>query len=71
MGHDSPDAALIYQHATRQADQAIADAVSAQVDAEQTRATRRTRRARPESAPDTPDNQDGDEDGGVSPARQR
>jgi integrase len=35
MGHDSPDAASIYQHATRQADKAIADAVSAQVDAEQ------------------------------------
>jgi integrase len=38
MGHDSPDAALIYQHATRQADQAIADAVSAQVKAEQKKA---------------------------------
>lgn len=28
MGHDSPDAAMIYQHATRQADRAIAAAVS-------------------------------------------
>ena len=70
MGHDSPDAALIYQHATRQADRAIADAVSAQVDAEHTRATRRTRRARTESAPDTPNNHD-DEGGGAVPARQR
>jgi len=38
MGHDSPDAALIYQHATRQADQAIADALSAQLDAYNNRA---------------------------------
>lgn len=29
MGHDSPAAALIYQHATTQADRAIADAVNA------------------------------------------
>ena len=33
MGHDSPDAAMIYQHATRQADRAIAAAVSAEVEA--------------------------------------
>jgi integrase len=33
MGHDSSQAALIYQHATSEADQAIADAVSAQVEA--------------------------------------
>jgi hypothetical protein len=32
MGHDSPDAAMTYQHATRQADRAIAAAVSAEVE---------------------------------------
>ncbi|MFI7135843.1 tyrosine-type recombinase/integrase [Nonomuraea sp. NPDC050153] len=35
MGHDSDRAALIYQHATRDADQRIADALSARVQAEQ------------------------------------
>ncbi|MER5620923.1 tyrosine-type recombinase/integrase [Streptosporangium sp. NPDC002544] len=35
MGHDSDRAALIYQHATRDADQRIADALSARVEAEQ------------------------------------
>ncbi|MFF4771785.1 tyrosine-type recombinase/integrase [Microtetraspora fusca] len=34
MGHDSDRAALIYQHATRDADQRIADALSARVEAE-------------------------------------
>ncbi|XVQ86019.1 hypothetical protein ACQP2K_00845 [Microbispora siamensis] len=34
MGHDSNRAALIYQHATRDADQRIADALSARVEAE-------------------------------------
>ncbi|WP_424536894.1 hypothetical protein ACOZ38_44965 [Sphaerisporangium viridialbum] len=34
MGHDSDRAALIYQHATRGADQKIADAPSARVEAE-------------------------------------
>ena len=28
MGHDSPQAALIYQHATSEADRAIADALN-------------------------------------------
>ncbi|MEV5743016.1 tyrosine-type recombinase/integrase [Microbispora rosea] len=37
MGHDSDRAALIYQHATRDADQRIADALSARVEAERTR----------------------------------
>jgi hypothetical protein len=32
MGHDSPDATMIYQHATRQAERAIAAAVSAEVE---------------------------------------
>ncbi|WFE58888.1 tyrosine-type recombinase/integrase [Micromonospora sp. WMMD712] len=31
MGHDSPQAALIYQHATSEADQAIAQALDAQI----------------------------------------
>ncbi|MEV7968649.1 site-specific integrase [Sphaerisporangium sp. NPDC088356] len=34
MGHDSDRAALIYQHATRDADQKIADALSVRVEAE-------------------------------------
>ncbi|MEO3875707.1 tyrosine-type recombinase/integrase [Nonomuraea sp. B12E4] len=38
MGHDSDRAALIYQHATRDADQKIADALSARVKAEQKKA---------------------------------
>ncbi|MGV9302754.1 tyrosine-type recombinase/integrase [Nonomuraea sp. NPDC003727] len=38
MGHDSDRAALIYQHATRDADQRIADALSARVRAEQKKA---------------------------------
>jgi hypothetical protein len=38
MGHDSDPAALIYQHATRDADQKIADALSARVKAEQKKA---------------------------------
>ena len=33
MGHDSPRAALLYQHATAQADRAIADALNAAVEA--------------------------------------
>jgi integrase len=37
IGHDSSRAALMYQHATADADQAIADAVSAQVDARRRR----------------------------------
>lgn len=35
MGHDSDRAALIYQHATRDADQRTADTLSARVEAEQ------------------------------------
>ncbi|GAA1018668.1 putative prophage phiRv2 integrase [Acrocarpospora pleiomorpha] len=34
MGHDSDRAALIYQHATKEADQKIADALSARVEAD-------------------------------------
>jgi integrase len=33
MGHDSPRAALIYQHASREADQSIADAIDKAVEA--------------------------------------
>lgn len=32
MGHASPRAALIYQHATAERDRAIADALSAMID---------------------------------------
>ncbi|MGV9534707.1 tyrosine-type recombinase/integrase [Streptosporangium sandarakinum] len=51
MGHDSDRAALIYQHATRDADQRIADALSARVEAEQRKAKKQGR------------DQDGDDDG--------
>lgn len=37
MGNDSDRAALIYQHATRDADRKIADALSARVEAERCR----------------------------------
>ena len=36
MGHDSERAAIIYQHAARGADQAIAEAMDAHVEAQQT-----------------------------------
>lgn len=42
MGHDSVRAAIIYQHASGEADRAIADALSARVDAERQRAPDRT-----------------------------
>jgi hypothetical protein len=35
MGHDSERAAIIYQHAARGADEAIRDAIDAQVEADQ------------------------------------
>jgi hypothetical protein len=41
MGHDSPRAALIYQHTSGEADRAIADAVSAAVDEHHRRNIRR------------------------------
>ncbi|MEU4720712.1 tyrosine-type recombinase/integrase [Nonomuraea dietziae] len=45
MGHDSDRAALIYQHATRDADQKIADALSTRVKAERKKAKKkRTKR---------------------------
>ncbi|WP_327088461.1 tyrosine-type recombinase/integrase [Nonomuraea sp. NBC_01738] len=43
MGHDSDRAALIYQHATRDADQKIADALSARVKAERKKAKKKDR----------------------------
>jgi integrase len=53
MGHDSPDAALIYQYATRRADEAIAEAVSALVEAEHERTRRDARRPpQPHGQPD-------------------
>ncbi|MFG3710655.1 hypothetical protein [Micromonospora sp. NPDC047730] len=49
MGHDSPRAALIYQHANREADQGIAEAIdkavkAARAQAQQTRAEAGRRR---------------------------
>jgi integrase len=41
MGHDSPQAAMIYQHATAEADRAIAQAVSDAVKAERKKAKKR------------------------------
>ncbi|WP_431903040.1 tyrosine-type recombinase/integrase [Nonomuraea sp. bgisy101] len=41
MGHDSDRAALIYQHATRDADQKIADALSTRVKAERKKARKK------------------------------
>jgi hypothetical protein len=49
LGHDSSRAALIYQHATADADRAIADAVSEQVRAEQQKARKR---AKPRTEPE-------------------
>lgn len=40
MGHDNPRAALIYQHASAEADKAIADAVSALVNADREKVAR-------------------------------
>ena len=42
MGHDSPQAAMIYQHATSEADRAIAQAASAAVKAERKKAKKPT-----------------------------
>ncbi|MGW4966597.1 tyrosine-type recombinase/integrase [Nonomuraea sp. NPDC004186] len=44
MGHDSDRAALIYQHATRDADQRIADALSARAKAERKKAEKKRKR---------------------------
>jgi hypothetical protein len=50
MGHDNPRAALIYQHASAEADQAIAKGVNAAVERERKRSRRndRKRRGRPD-----------------------
>jgi integrase len=52
MGHDSPQAAMIYQHATAEADRAIADALSAQVNELRRRAQRPSRRPRRSTSKD-------------------
>ncbi|MEU4472729.1 hypothetical protein [Micromonospora sp. NPDC023888] len=44
MGHDSPRAALIYQHANREADQVIADAIDKAVRAARRKPSRRRTR---------------------------
>ncbi|MEU5780046.1 hypothetical protein [Micromonospora lupini] len=41
MGHDSPYAALIHQHANREADQVIADAIDKGVEATRHKPSRR------------------------------
>ena len=43
MGHDSSQAALIYQHATAEADRAIAEALGKAVRAKPKRATKKDR----------------------------
>ena len=50
MGHDSPRAALIYQHVSTEADRAIAEAVNAAVRQTQTKARkpRQKRRGKPD-----------------------
>lgn len=54
MGHDSPRAALIYQHATSEADRAIAKAVNDAVERERKK-TRKTRREPVRKRPDDRD----------------
>jgi len=54
MGHDNPRAALIYQHATSEADHAIAKAVNAAVEQERKK-TRKPRRRQARKRPDGPD----------------
>jgi len=51
MGHDSERAAIIYQHAARGADQAIAEAMDAHVEARQADAEDRDAGAASTSAP--------------------
>lgn len=45
MGHDSINAAIIYQHATREADRTIASSLDAQVKASRARKARKGRRS--------------------------
>ena len=54
MGHDSPRAALIYQHASREADRAIAKAVDVAVRQAQKPAPRNRRRANRNGSSDVP-----------------
>jgi hypothetical protein len=45
MGHDSPQAAMIYQHATSEADRAIANALNTAVQADRKKARKATKKA--------------------------
>ncbi|MEV4845310.1 hypothetical protein AB0K20_19125 [Micromonospora matsumotoense] len=45
MGHDSPRAALIYQHASREADQSTADTIDKAVKAARRKPSKRKRAA--------------------------
>ncbi|HYN97201.1 MAG TPA: tyrosine-type recombinase/integrase, partial [Pilimelia sp.] len=47
MGHDNPRAALIYQHANREADQAIAEAINKAVKAARRKPSKRRTKAAP------------------------
>ncbi|SHN44090.1 tyrosine-type recombinase/integrase [Cryptosporangium aurantiacum] len=51
MGHDSSDAAIVYQHASAEADRKIADAINAELKA----AAKKERKARKKKRPDAPD----------------
>lgn len=50
MGHDSAQAALIYQHATTEADRAIAKALDAAVKADRTKARKAAKKAAPKKS---------------------
>ncbi|WP_432901996.1 tyrosine-type recombinase/integrase [Micromonospora matsumotoense] len=52
MGHDSPQAALIYQHATAEADRAIAQALHEAVRADRKKTKKRTKRESKKKAKD-------------------
>jgi integrase len=62
MGHDNPRAALIYQHASAEADQSIADAVSAKVVTDRRKAKdaakKASKPARPRPSKKRPDDPD-------------
>ncbi|GAA0273278.1 tyrosine-type recombinase/integrase [Cryptosporangium japonicum] len=51
MGHDSSDAAIVYQHASAEADRKIADAINAELKA----AEKKKRKARKKKRPNDPD----------------
>ena len=64
MGHDSPRAAMIYQHATTVEDRAIADRLSGLVDAHRAESGETTTR---KDDTDSEDDGDGDASGALAP----